>query len=98
MLNLFGTTGLLLAELIAGETDDGQSLLDLSLLGLVGTTFVITASYYQAYLVRQKGWGKAELKDGVMDARVGAIIMAMIRLLIFNLIKFLHSGFEFFHP
>ena len=66
----------------SGSDDAGQSLLDLSLLGLVGTTFVITASYYQAYLVRQKGWGKAELKDGVMDARVGAIIMAMITLML----------------
>ncbi|MCA9134215.1 MAG: Nramp family divalent metal transporter, partial [Planctomycetales bacterium] len=28
----------------------------LPVLGLVGTTFVAAAAYYQAYLVRQKGW------------------------------------------
>ena len=65
-----------------GAPDGGKSLFDLSLLGLVGTTFVITAAYYQAYLVRQKGWGKAELKDGLMDARVGALIMALITLML----------------
>jgi len=66
----------------AGASDGDKSLLDLSLLGLVGTTFVITAAYYQAYLVRQKGWAKAELKDGLIDARIGAVIMALITLML----------------
>ncbi|GIW81640.1 MAG: hypothetical protein KatS3mg105_3447 [Gemmatales bacterium] len=57
---------------------------DLSLLGLVGTTFVITAAYYQAYLVKQKGWTEADLEDGLVDARVGAVIMALITLMIMS--------------
>lgn len=47
-------------------------------LGLIGTTFVITAAFYQAYLVRQKGWDLTELKNGLTDARVGSVIMFLI--------------------
>ncbi|MGB1708357.1 MAG: Nramp family divalent metal transporter, partial [Rubripirellula sp.] len=47
----------------------------ISLLGLIGTTFVITAAFYQSYLVRQKGWDSSQVKSGIMDARVGAVIM-----------------------
>lgn len=58
--------------------------IDIALLGLVGTTFVISAAYYQAYLVRQKGWGLAEMKDGLIDARVGSIIMALITIMLMS--------------
>ncbi len=57
---------------------------DIAVLGLVGTTFVITAAFYQGYLVRQKGWGVAELKDGLIDARIGAIIMAVITIMLMS--------------
>ena len=63
------------------EADDAP-LLDISLLGLVGTTFVIAAAYYQAYLVQQKGWTRSELKNGLIDARIGSILMAVITLMI----------------
>jgi manganese transport protein len=55
-----------------------------SLLALVGTTFVITAAYNQAYLVQQKGWGKADLKDGLVDARIGSIIMGLITIILMS--------------
>lgn len=57
-------------------------VIDLSLLGLVGTTFVITAAYYQSYLVQFRGWTIGDLKDGLIDARVGAVLMALITLMI----------------
>jgi NRAMP (natural resistance-associated macrophage protein)-like metal ion transporter len=57
---------------------------DLALLGLVGTTFVITAAYYQAYLVRQKGWQIDDLQNGLIDARVGSIIMAVITIVLMS--------------
>ena len=57
-------------------------LMDFSLLGLVGTTFVITAAFYQAYLVQQKGWTREDVRDGMRDARVGSILMALITLMI----------------
>ncbi len=59
-----------------------EPLFDISLLGLVGTTFVIAAAYYQAYLVQQKGWTRNEIHDGLIDARVGSVLMAVITLMI----------------
>ena len=55
---------------------------DIPVLALVGTTFVITAAFFQTYLVRQKGWGREQLQAGLIDARVGAVLMALITLLI----------------
>ena len=56
----------------------------LPLLGLVGTTFVITAAFYQSYLVRFKGWKLDQLKNGLVDARVGSVLMAVITLMIMS--------------
>lgn len=55
---------------------------DLSMLGLIGTTFVVAAAFYQAYLVRQKGWGPEHLSDGMIDSRIGSAIMATLTLMI----------------
>jgi Mn2+/Fe2+ NRAMP family transporter len=71
-----------IGELITGFVPGAEANVDLSVLGLVGTTFVITAAFFQTYLVRRKGWGIPELKDGLLDARVGAVIMALITLMI----------------
>ena len=61
-----------------------QTFLDISLLGLVGTTFVISAAYFQAYLVRQKGWGRGELNDGLIDVRIGSAVMASITIMLMS--------------
>ncbi len=66
------------------EASGGNAASSLALLGLVGTTFVITAAYFQAYLVRQKGWSTADLDDGLMDVRVGVMIMALITLMLMS--------------
>lgn len=60
----------------------GEKGFDISLLGMIGTTFVIAAAYYQSYLVRFKGWKEGDLPSGLFDARVGALIMACITLMI----------------
>jgi manganese transport protein len=57
---------------------------DLNLLGLIGTTFVITAAYYQSYLVQQKGWRRSDLSSGLIDSRVGATIMALITIMLMS--------------
>ena len=64
------------------SSDKAVDELVLSLLALVGTTFVITAGYYQAYLVRQKGWKEPELKSGLLDARIGSLIMFLITVML----------------
>ena len=56
--------------------------IQIELLALVGTTFVISAGYFQAYLAQQKGWDKAELRSGMIDARIGSVIMALITLML----------------
>ena len=53
-------------------------------LGLIGTTFVITAAYYQAYLVQQKGWGIDDVQSGLVDARIGSIIMFCITVMLMS--------------
>ena len=58
--------------------------IDIAVLGLVGTTFVITAAFYQAYLVHQKGWDTTEVRSGILDARVGAVIMALITVMLMS--------------
>jgi manganese transport protein len=71
--------------LVQADANSGASeSSSLALLGLVGTTFVITAAYYQSYLVRQKGWSQADLADGLMDVRVGVVIMALITLMLMS--------------
>ncbi|MCA9016018.1 MAG: Nramp family divalent metal transporter [Planctomycetaceae bacterium] len=70
---------------IPGYGSDGlASILNISLLGLVGTTFVITAAFYQSYLARFKGWKVADLKDGRIDACISATIMALITIMLMS--------------
>jgi len=56
----------------------------LPLLGLVGTTFVVAAAYYQAYLVRQKGWKIEQIGHGMVDARMSAIIILLITIMLMS--------------
>jgi len=58
--------------------------IDLAVLGLIGTTFVITAAFYQIYLVQQKGWDVKEVRTGIIDARVGSVIMALITIMLMS--------------
>jgi len=71
-----------LGELVGGFRPSlGTSGEVLPVLGLIGTTFVITAAFYQAYLVRQKGWKGADIQSGLIDARIGSAIMFLITLM-----------------
>ncbi|MDB4861949.1 Nramp family divalent metal transporter [Pirellulaceae bacterium] len=56
--------------------------ISLDTLGLIGTTFVVAAAYFQCYLARQKGWSIKELKNGIVDARVGSVIMATLTIML----------------
>ncbi len=72
-----------LTELMKGFVPSlGKSGDSLAVLGLVGTTFVIGGAFYQAYLVRQKGWKIDDLSSGLIDARIGAGIMFLITLML----------------
>ncbi len=71
-----------LGEWARGFVPSGLGEIDITVLGLVGTTFVIAAAYFQIYLVRKKGVAKEGLADSLLDSRVGALIMAAITLMI----------------
>ena len=71
-----------LGEWVKGFVPGGQTEVDITVLGLVGTTFVIAAAYFQIYLVRQKGIRREDLKYSLVDSRVGAGLMAVITLMI----------------
>lgn len=74
-----------LSELAAGLVPSaGDGTIGLPLLGLVGTTFVISAAYYQSYLVRFRGWTSRDLRAGLIDSRVSAFIMFLITLMIMS--------------
>jgi NRAMP (natural resistance-associated macrophage protein)-like metal ion transporter len=70
--------------LAAGFIPSSGTTIDLALLGLIGTTFVITAAFYQAYLVQQKGWNVDQVYSGIVDARVGSVIMALITIMLMS--------------
>ena len=70
--------------LLRGFVPSWTSDMDISVLGLVGTTFVIAAAFFQTYLVQQKGWGKKDVRQGIIDARVGTAVMLLITLMIIS--------------
>lgn len=48
----------------------------LLIMGLIGTTFSVAAAFYQGYLVREKGWGPADVKKGFRDSAFGMCVLA----------------------
>ncbi len=69
-------------EWARGLVPNGIGSLDISVLGLVGTTFAIAAAYFQIYLVRQKGIKREDLPSSLIDSRLGVLLMATITLMI----------------
>lgn len=66
------------------RSSDGTSPDWVPVLGWIGTTFITGVAYNQAYLVRQKGWTRKDLADGLLDARVGTLISAVITLMLLS--------------
>lgn len=50
--------------------------------GLVATTLSIAAAFYQAYLVKEKGWQHGDLKRGLFDSVLGTSLLIGISLTI----------------
>lgn len=49
---------------------------------LIGTTFSVAGAFYQAYLVREKGWTRSDLRRGLIDSIVGVAVLAFLTLTI----------------
>jgi Mn2+/Fe2+ NRAMP family transporter len=52
------------------------------LLGMIGTTFSVGGAFYQAYLVKEKGWGLAEVRAGVIDSIFSISVLGMVTAII----------------
>ncbi|QDV45321.1 Divalent metal cation transporter MntH [Stieleria neptunia] len=49
-----------------------------ALLGMIGTTFSVGGAFYQAYLVKEKGWGIGEVRQGLIDSIVSMTVLGLI--------------------
>lgn len=48
------------------------------LLGMIGTTFSVGGAFYQAYLVKEKGWGLNDVKAGVVDSVFSIALLGIV--------------------
>ncbi|MCO8120614.1 divalent metal cation transporter [Stieleria sp. TO1_6] len=53
-----------------------------ALLGMIGTTFSVGGAFYQAYLVKEKGWGLGQVRQGVIDSVVSISMLGMVTAMI----------------
>ena len=49
---------------------------------MIGTTFSVGGAFYQAYLVKEKGWGINEVREGVTDSIVSMTMLGLITAMI----------------
>ena len=83
-------------EIFSGFNPFAVRTLDINVLGLVGTTFVVSAAFYQSYLVKHKGWSTKDIKTGLIDVRVGSVVMGLITLmLIFTPATLFHPDYKY---
>jgi len=69
----------------AEKSIDGKKVLFdpwLTIQGLLATTFSIAGAFYQAYLVREKGWGKSDLQNGFVDSIAGTSVLIGVAMMI----------------
>ena len=65
------------------EMSSAQGSLDwLPLLGMIGTTFSVGGAFYQAYLVKQKGWSLQDTQKSLTDSVVSISILGGITAII----------------
>ncbi len=50
----------------------------LPLLGMIGTTFSVAGAFYHAYLVRERGWGLGEVRQGLVDSIVSISVLGLV--------------------
>ena len=56
------------------------------IIALFATTFSVSGAFYQSYLVRQKGWTRDNLKQGLLDSAVGIGMLGVMTLMIMIMI------------
>ncbi|MGY8693357.1 MAG: NRAMP family divalent metal transporter [Verrucomicrobiia bacterium] len=54
----------------------------LPLLAMIGTTFSVGGAFYQAYLVKEKGWGISDTRQGLTDSILSISILGIVTAII----------------
>lgn len=54
----------------------------LPLLAMIGTTFSVGGAFYQAYLVKEKGWGLGDLRNSLTDSILSISILGFVTAII----------------
>ncbi len=69
---------------VVENPDGGVAVIDhlWPLQGLIGTTLSIGGAFYQSYLVRQKGWTREHLDQGLVDSVAGISTLGLMSLMI----------------
>ncbi|QDT30637.1 Divalent metal cation transporter MntH [Gimesia panareensis] len=52
------------------------------IVAIYATTFSVGGAFYQSYLVRQKGWTRYNLKQGLIDSTVGICVLGLITMMV----------------
>lgn len=63
-------------EFVPVEATEAPDLLPL--LGMIGTTFSVAGAFYQAYLVKEKGWGLGDAGKGLIDSTVSISVLGLM--------------------
>lgn len=67
-----------LAPKTEGPIADSSQSDWLALLAMVGTTFSVAGAFYQAYLVRERGWSIGQLRQGLLDSVVSITTLGIV--------------------
>ena len=68
---------------LADPASDATNQRDwLALMGMIGTTFSVAGAFYQGYLVKEKGWGLSEAREGVIDSLLSISILGLVTAMI----------------
>lgn len=74
---------------------DSLSLAWLSVVGLMATTFSVAGAFFQSYQAKQKQWGRADLRTGVVDGVIGiGTLTFMTMVLVITAAAGLHGRIE----
>ena len=66
------------------EWDKTKSFQDVMtpVVALYATTFSVAGAFYQSYLVRQKGWKRENLQQGLVDSTIGISVLGLITMMV----------------
>lgn len=64
---------------IVPSLPEGSEVLTIA---LIASSFSVVGAYYQAYLVKEKGWRKEQIEQGRREAITGVMVLGMISLFI----------------